>query len=130
MKNPTNLSNQKEKSFCRGILTFCNAIAFDKPTQSSGKYLIAPFGDHKNGNHIQRIDKTAALNLRNNLNTLWHSVKTRFSNPCPVLYLHPDEEDLKIIPNTADKTPYGKVISLEVLADGIWANIKWLDGFE
>ena len=130
MKNPTNLSNQKEKSFCRGVLTFCNAITFDRPTQSSGKYLIAPFGDHKNGNHIQRIDKTAALNLRNNLNTLWHSVKTRFSNPCPVLYLHPDEEDLKIIPNTADKTPYGKVISLEVLADGIWANIKWLDGFE
>ena len=130
MKNPTNLSNPKEKSFCRGILTFCNAIAFERPTQSSGKYLIAPFGDHKNGNHIQRIDKAAALNLRNNLNTLWHSVKTRFSNPCPVLYLHPDEEDLKIIPNTADKTPYGKVISLEVLADGIWANIKWLDGFE
>lgn len=130
MKNTTNLSNQDENQFCNGVLTFCNAIAFDRPTQASGKYLIAPFGDHKHGNFIQRIDRESARTLKQNLNSLWHTVRTKFSNPCPVFYLHPDEEDLKLIPNSADKTPYGKVLSLEILADGIWANIKWLDGFE
>ena len=130
MKNTTNLSNQDENQFCNGVLTFCNAIAFDRPTQASGKYLIAPFGDHKHGNFIQRIDSESARTLKQNLNSLWHTVRTKFSNPCPVFYLHPDEEDLKLIPNSADKTPYGKVLSLEILADGIWANIKWLDGFE
>lgn len=44
--NPT---KKTANGFCNGILTFCNAVAVEHTGGRSGKYLIAPFGDWKNG---------------------------------------------------------------------------------
>ena len=118
------------KRFCNGIETFCNAIAFEYAGERSGKYLISPFGDFKIGGYVQRVDQAAAMKLKQNCNRVWSRIKNTFGNACPVYYEHPDHEDLKEIPNEADKTPYGKVRSLEVLKDGIYANIEWLAGFD
>lgn len=112
---------------CRAVLTFCNAIEVDRQSQPSGKYLIAPFGDYPHGGNVQRVDAVAAANMKRELSGVWTRVKNVFGNACPVFYSHPDDEHY---PDAADHTPYGKVLSLETLADGIWANIKWLDGFE
>ena len=108
---------------------FCNGIALEHSGEASGKYLIAPYGDWKNGDYIQRVDAVAAENLKRNMGKVWHKIKSAFGNPCPVHYEHPDDEDDKEVPDAADKTPYGKVKSLEALADGIYANIEWLPGF-
>ena len=108
---------------------FCNGIALEHSGEASGKYLIAPYGDWKNGDYIQRVDAVAAENLKRNMGKVWHKIKSAFGNPCPVHYEHPDGEDDKEVPDAADKTPYGKVKSLEALADGIYANIEWLPGF-
>lgn len=124
-----NLSKNAGKQFCNGFLTFCNGIALEHSGEASGKYLIAPYGDWKNGDYIQRVDAVAAENLKRNLGNVWHKIKSAFGNPCPVHYEHPDGEDDKEVPDAADKTPYGKVKSLEALADGIYANIEWLPGF-
>lgn len=116
-------------AFCNGILTFCNAVAFEHADETSGKYLITPLGDFPNGEALQRIDTVAAEKLRRNMGSVWMKIKNTFGNPCPVFYEHPDDEDEKEIPDVADKTPYGKVRSLEIIDGGIYANIDWLDGF-
>lgn len=108
---------------------FCNGIAFEHEGETSGKYLIAPYGDWKCGDYIQRVDAAAAENLKRNMGRVWQKIKGVFGNPCPVHYEHPDDEDDKEVPTAADKTPYGKVRSIEALADGIYANIEWLPGF-
>lgn len=125
--NPT---KKTANGFCNGILTFCNAVAIEHTGGRSGKYLIAPFGDWKNGGVVQRIDMSAAEILTRNLGSIWSRVKNVLGNACPVYFEHPDHEDGEDIPTTADKTPYGRVRSLETRADGIYANIEWLDGFE
>lgn len=125
-----NPSKKQTNGFCNGILTFCNAVAFERSDGRSGKYLVAPFGDWKNGDVVQRVDATAAENLKRNLGSIWSRVKNVLGNACPVYYEHPDHEDSEDNPPNADKTPYGRVRSLETLADGIYANIEWLDGFE
>lgn len=149
-------SKNETKQFCNGIETFCNGItksngdrnlrkgdtpfdgggtatcnatAFEYRGEKFGKYLISPLGDFKNGDYIQRIDSVAAMKLKQNCNRVWSRIRNTFGNACPVYYEHPDHEDLKEIPNEPDKTPYGKVRSLEVLKDGIYANIEWLAGF-
>ena len=119
-----------KKRFCNGILTFCNAVAFEHVGESSGKYLIAPFGDWKNGNIVQRVDAPAAENLKRNMERVWEKVKSSLENPCPVHYEHPDDEDGEEVPKVVDKTPYGRVRALEVRGDGIYADIEWLPGFE
>lgn len=119
-----------QKRFCNGIETFCNAIAFEYGGERSGKYLISPFGDFPARGFIQRVDAVAANNLKRNCNRVWSRIKNTFGNACPVYYEHPDGEDFKEIPSDPDKTPYGKVRSLEILKDGIYANIEWLAGFE
>ena len=124
-----NPSKKQTNGFCNGVLTFCNAVAFERPTERGGKYLIAPFGDWKNGDVVQRVDATAAEILKRNLGSIWARVKNVLGNACPVYYEHPDHEDSEDNPPNADKTPYGRVRSLETLADGIYANIEWLDGF-
>ena len=124
------LSKKQSNGFCNGVLTFCNGIEIDRPTEKHGKYLIAPFGDFKKGDYIQRVDSTAGEILKNNLGTIWSRIKNVFGNACPVYYEHPDNEDDYVIPDTPDKTPYGKVLSLENGDDGIYANIEWLNGFE
>lgn len=123
-------SENAQKRFCNGVETFCNAIAFEYGGERFGKYLISPFGDFKIGGYVQRVDEAAAMKLKQNCNRVWSRIRNTFGNACPVYYEHPDHEDLKEIPNEADKTPYGKVRSLEVLKDGIYANIEWLAGFE
>ena len=125
-----NPSKKQTNGFCNGILTFCNAVAFERSDERGGKYLIAPFGDWKNGDVVQRVDATAAEILKRNLGSIWARVKNVLGNACPVYYEHPDHEDSEDNPPNADKTPYGRVRSLETLADGIYANIEWLDGFE
>ncbi len=125
-----NPSKKQTNGFCNGVLTFCNAVAFERSDERGGKYLIAPFGDWKNGNVVQRVDTTAAEILKRNLGSIWARVKNVLGNACPVYYEHPDHEDAEDNPPNADKTPYGRVRSLETLADGIYANIEWLDGFE
>ena len=125
-----NPSKKQTNGFCNGILTFCNAVAFERPDVRGGKYLIAPFGDWKNGDVVQRVDATAAEILKRNLGSIWARVKNALGNACPVYYEHPDHEDAEDNPPNADKTPYGRVRSLETLADGIYADIEWLDGFE
>lgn len=125
-----NPSKKQTNGFCNGVLTFCNAVAFERSDERGGKYLIAPFGDWKNGDVVQRVDATAAENLKRNLGSIWARVKNVLGNACPVYYEHPDHEDSEDNPPNADKTPYGRVRSLETLADGIYANIEWLDGFE
>lgn len=129
-KNTGVYSKKETKRFCNAIETFCNATAFEYAGERSGKYLISPFGDFKIGGYVQRVDEAAAMKLKQNCNRVWSRIKNTFGNACPVYYEHPDHEDLKEIPNEADKTPYGKVRSLEVLKDGIYANIEWLAGFE
>jgi len=126
---PNKLSQNEEKQFCRGVLTFCNAIALEAPTSKSGKYLIAPFGDFKKDGYIQRIDALAGTNLKRNFGKLLNRIRSTFSNVCPVYYEHPDNEDNREEPTNPDKTPYGKVRGIEVLANGIYAEIEWLDGF-
>lgn len=122
-------SKNETKQFCNGITLFCNATAFEYRGEKFGKYLISPLGDFKNGDYIQRIDSVAAMKLKQNCNRVWSRIRNTFGNACPVYYEHPDHEDLKEIPNEPDKTPYGKVRSLEILRDGIYANIEWLAGF-
>lgn len=124
-----NRSKKETKRFCNGILTFCNAVVFEHKDEMNGKYLIAPFGDWKNGEYIQRIDNVAGENLKRNMSRVWTRIKNSFGNACPVFYEHPDGEDAKELPDVADKTPYGKVRSLEILSNGIYANIDWLAGF-
>ena len=123
------LSQKTEKQFCRGILSFCNAVAIESPTNKNGKYLIAPFGDFEKDGYIQRIDSIAGANLKHNFGKLLNRIRSTFSNVCPVYYEHPDNEDNCEEPKNPDKTPYGKVRTLEVLANGIYAEIEWLDGF-
>lgn len=125
-----NPSKKQTNGFCNGVLTFCNAVAFERSDVRCGKYLIAPFGDWQNGDVVQRVDATAAEILKRNLGSIWARVKNALGNACPVYYEHPDHEDAEDNPPNADKTPYGRVRSLETLADGIYANIEWLDGFE
>lgn len=125
-----NPSKKQTNGFCNGVLTFCNAVAFERSDGRCGKYLIAPFGDWQNGDVVQRVDATAAEILKRNLGSIWARVKNALGNACPVYYEHPDHEDAEDNPPNADKTPYGRVRSLETLADGIYANIEWLDGFE
>lgn len=125
-----NPSKKQTNGFCNGVLTFCNAVAFERSDTRRGKYLIAPFGDWKNGQYIQRIDNIAAENLKRNMNRVWTRIKNKFGNACPVFYEHPDMEDAKELPDIADKTPYGKVCSLEILPNGIYAEIEWLEGFD
>lgn len=124
------LSKQTEKTFCNGVLSICNGIAIDRPTEKHGKYLIAPYGDFYIGDIAQRVDKITAANLQHNLNSVWSRIRSIYGNACPVYYEHPDEEDALNYPLATDKTPYGKVRSLENCSDGIYANIEWLDGFE
>lgn len=128
-KNTGIYSKKETKQFCNGIKTFCNGTVFEYRGEKFGKYLISPLGDIKNGDYIQRIDSVAAMKLKQNCNRVWSRIRNTFGNACPVYYEHPDHEDLKEIPNEPDKTPYGKVRSLEVLKDGIYANIEWLAGF-
>ncbi len=109
---------------------FCNAVAFEHSGEVSGKYLIAPFGDWKNGNTTQRVDAAAAENLKRNMIKVWGKVKNDLENPCPVHYEHPEEEDGEEVPRIVDKTPYGRVRALEIRGDGIYAAIEWLPGFE
>ena len=118
------------KRFCNGFLAFCNRVAFEHAGEASGKYLIAPFGDWKNGDIVQRVDASAAENLKRNMLAVWAKVKSDIENPCPVHYEHPDDEDGKEVPKVVDKTPYGRVRSLEICDDGIYAEIEWLPGFE
>ena len=109
---------------------FCNGIALEHSGEASGKYLIAPYGDWKNGDYIQRVDAPAAENLKRNMERVWAMVKSDIENPCPVHYEHPDDEDGKEVPKVVDKTPYGRVRSLEIRDGGIYAEIEWLPGFE
>lgn len=109
---------------------FCNGIALEHSGEASGKYLIAPYGDWKNGDYIQRVDAVAAENLKRNMVKVWDKVKNDLENPCPVHYEHPDDEDGEEVPRVVDKTPYGRVRALETRADGIYAEIEWLPGFE
>lgn len=109
---------------------FCNGMAFEHSGEASGKYLIAPFGDWKNGNIVQRVDAAAAERLKRNMAEVWARVKNELENPCPVHYEHPDEEDGEEVPKVVDKTPYGRVRDLEIRSDGIYADIEWLPGFE
>lgn len=118
------------KRFCNGFLAFCNAVAFEHAGEASGKYLIAPFGDWKNRDIVQRVDAPAAENLKRNMERVWEKVKSDLENPCPVHYEHPDDEDGEEVPKVVDKTPYGRVRSLEICDDGIYAEIEWLPGFE
>lgn len=111
-------------------MTFCNAVAFEHAGEASGKYLIAPFGDWKNRDIVQRVDAPAAENLKRNMERVWAKVKSDIENPCPVHYEHPDDEDGEEVPKVVDKTPYGRVRSLEIRDDGIYAEIEWLSGFE
>lgn len=125
-----NLSKRAQKRFCNGKESFCNGMAFEHSGEASGKYLIAPFGDWKNGNIVQRVDAAAAERLKRNMAEVWARVKNELENPCPVHYEHPDEEDGEEVPKVVDKTPYGRVRDLEIRADGIYADIEWLPGFE
>lgn len=109
---------------------FCNGIALEHAGEASGKYLIAPFGDWKNGDIVQRVDASAAENLKRNMAAVWAMVKSDIENPCPVHYEHPDDLDGEEVPKVVDKTPYGRVRSLEIRDDGIYAEIEWLPGFE
>lgn len=109
---------------------FCNGIALEHSGEASGKYLIAPYGDWKNGDYIQRVDASAAENLKRNMERVWAMVKNDLENPCPVHYEHPDDEDGKEVPKVVDKTPYGRVRTLEIRDGGIYAEIEWLPGFE
>lgn len=118
------------KRFCNGFLAFCNAVAFEHAGEASGKYLIAPFGDWKNRDIVQRVDAPAAENLKRNMERVWEKVKSDLENPCPVHYEHPDDEDGEEVPKVVDKTPYGRVRSLEIRDDGVYAEIEWLPGFE
>ncbi len=118
------------KRFCNGFLAFCNAVAFEHAGEASGKYLIAPFGDWKNGDIVQRVDAPAAENLKRNMERVWAKVKSDLENPCPVHYEHPDDLDGEEVPKVVDKTPYGRVCSLEIRDDGVYAEIEWLPGFE
>lgn len=108
----------------------CNAVAFEHAGEASGKYLIAPFGDWKNRDIVQRVDAPAAENLKLNMERVWAMVKNDLENPCPVHYEHPDDLDGEEVPKVVDKTPYGRVRSLEIRDDGIYAEIEWLPGFE
>lgn len=129
-----NLSKRAQKRFCNAKESFCNGMAggmaFEHSGEASGKYLIAPFGDWKNGNIVQRVDAAAAERLKRNMAEVWARVKNEIENPCPVHYEHPDEEDGEEVPKVVDKTPYGRVRDLEIRADGIYADIEWLPGFE
>lgn len=111
-------------------MAFCNAVAFEHAGEASGKYLIAPFGDWKNGDIVQRVDAPAAENLKRNMERVWAKVKSDLENPCPVHYEHPDDLDGEEVPKVVDKTPYGRVCSLEIRDDGVYAEIEWLPGFE
>lgn len=124
--HPKNAGNR----FCNGVLTFCNAVAFEHVGESSGKYLIAPFGDWKNGDILQRVDAAAAANLKRNMAAVWSKVESKWENPCPVHYEHPDNLDGEEVPKVVDKTPYGRVRGLEIRDEGIYAEIEWLPGFE
>lgn len=119
-----------QRPFNGGAPRTCNGVAFEHAGEASGKYLIAPFGDWKNGNIVQRVDAPAAENLKRNMERVWEKVKSDLENPCPVHYEHPDDEDGKEVPNVVDKTPYGRVRGLEIRDDGIYAEIEWLPGFE
>lgn len=130
LPNASVYPKNQSKRFCNGIMTFCNGIAFEHADEKSGTYLIAPFGDHPHGKSIQRIDAACAEVLKRNIASIWARVKNALGNACPVYYEHPDNEDSEVIPTEPDKTPYGKVRSLEVKANGIYANIDWLSGFE
>lgn len=124
-----NQTGGNANSAAGAICAFCNAVPFEHHGEASGKYLIAPFGDFKNGEYIQRVDVAAAEKLKRNMGRVWNRIHNMFGNACPVYYEHPDDEDLKELPDNPDKTPYGKVRSLEILANGIYANIDWLPGF-
>lgn len=124
-----NQTGGNANSAAGAICAFCNAVPFEHHGEASGKYLIAPFGDFKNGEYVQRVDVAAAEKLKRNMGRVWNRIHNMFGNACPVYYEHPDDEDLKELPDNPDKTPYGKVRSLEILANGIYANIDWLPGF-
>lgn len=119
-----------QRPFNGGAPRTCNGVAFEHAGEASGKYLIAPFGDWKNGDIVQRVDAPAAENLKRNMERVWEKVKSDLENPCPVHYEHPDDEDGEEVPKVVDKTPYGRVRSLEICDDGIYAEIEWLPGFE
>lgn len=119
-----------QRPFHGGAPRTCNAVAFEHAGEPSGKYLIAPYGDWKNGDYIQRVDASAAENLKRNMERVWAMVKNDLENPCPVHYEHPDDEDGKEVPKVVDKTPYGRVRTLEIRDGGIYAEIEWLPGFE
>lgn len=119
-----------QRPFNGGAPRTCNGVAFEHAGEPSGKYLIAPFGDWKNGNIVQRVDAPAAENLKRNMERVWAMVKSDLENPCPVHYEHPDDEDGEEVPKVVDKTPYGRVRSLEIRDGGIYAEIEWLPGFE
>ncbi|MBR6389002.1 MAG: hypothetical protein IKS15_02645 [Opitutales bacterium] len=134
------------KRFCNGFLDVCNGIA-EAPCISTfitisnsaeNWYLIAPFGDHPKkirvGEEfktcIQRIDPAVAKKLCDKFSGVWNRVKTAFGNPCPVYYGHPDAENASLREAYPDKQPYGKVCALQTRADGLYAQIKWLAGFD
>lgn len=119
-----------QRPFNGGAPRTCNGVAFEHAGEASGKYLIAPFGDWKNRDIVQRVDAPAAENLKRNMERVWEKVKSDLENPCPVHYEHPDDEDGEEVPKVVDKTPYGRVRSLEICDDGIYAEIEWLPGFE
>ena len=119
-----------QRPFNGGAPRTCNGVAFEHAGEALGKYLIAPYGDWKNGDIVQRVDGAAAENLKRNMERVWAKVEGEFENPCPVHYEHPDDEDGKELPNVVDKTPYGRVRALEIRADGVYAEIEWLPGFE
>ena len=119
-----------QRPFHGGAPRTCNGVAFEHAGEPSGKYLIAPFGDWKNGNIVQRVDASAAENLKRNMAAVWAMIKSDIENPCPVHYEHPDDLDGEEVPKVVDKTPYGRVRSLEIRDDGIYAEIEWLPGFE
>ncbi len=113
-----------------GIVAFCNASETAYQNEKRGKYLIAPYGDHLNGGYTQRIDEKAVGLLIYDLSSNWKKIRNIFGNACPVYMEHPDQEENALNPANTDKTPYGKVRSLEFGDDGAYADIEWLRGFE
>lgn len=137
---------KQTKRFCNGFFDVCNGIVIEpwistNITLSNSEenwYLIAPFGDHpktvredgKLRTYIQRITPDVAKKLCGKFGNAWHRIKTAFGNPCPVYYGHPDSPSGVLREIYPDKQPYGKVSAIEARMDGIYAQIKWLAGFE
>jgi hypothetical protein len=112
----------------RPLVFFANAkdemldVVFANEAKLEGdSIMLAPYGDFRHPQGLQRFTREDATHLVNEFNSLLN-VPSRMLG-LPVYIGHPDHEKFKDV--YKDRSAYGRVKKLEAREEGLFANVKW-----